>query len=338
MKKISHSYPKLLIGGAIITAIVAVYFAQSKTATIIPLKNQKTIKVQLKWFHQAQFAGMYVAQSKGYYKQMGLEVELIPHQPEQQPPIERLRSGEADIAITNSFDALREGSTGNAKAIAAIYQINPSALISLPETKLSKPEDLKNKKIGVSDAVGETSSLIQTLTTKYKVPINTLELVNNGFRVIQPLQDREVDINQAYRTDLYSFKEEGIKYNILLPEQFGIQSYNDIIMVRTSLIQESPKLIQNFLDATRQGWEYALANQEEAAKISLEYVQEPQYKNLERQKHILSESAPLIKPNSDVPIGSMNEQNWQQTYKTYKQILVQPNFDYHNVYTIQFLP
>ena len=95
------------------------------------IKPLKTIDLQLKWRHQFQFAGYYMAKEKGFYRDIGLDVNLIERVPGPSP-IEKLMFGDADYAI---------GGVG-----AMIYRANDVPLVALA-TSISKISVHLNKSL-----------------------------------------------------------------------------------------------------------------------------------------------------------------------------------------------
>jgi len=93
-----------------------------------------SIRVQLKWWHQFQFAGYYAAEKKGYYKEQGLNIKLIPGDPAHAPVAQVLKN-KADFGITGS-DLVVEYTNGKPLvALGAIFQHSPYTILSLKEKK-----------------------------------------------------------------------------------------------------------------------------------------------------------------------------------------------------------
>src|SRR4051812_39889039 len=84
-----------LVLGACGDSATAVPATAGGTAAAGPLTK---VKLQLRWVHQGQFAGYYVAADKGYFKEMGLDVEFIPGGPDTVPS-QKVLTGAADLGI-----------------------------------------------------------------------------------------------------------------------------------------------------------------------------------------------------------------------------------------------
>src|SRR6476661_8522375 len=104
------------------------------------------VKLQLKWLHQAQFAGYYVAADKGYYKDQNLDVEILPGGPDIVPS-QKVQTGAADVGIDWVGSLLANRDKGQPIVdIGQFYQSSGLLLISKKTTGINTPADLKGKK------------------------------------------------------------------------------------------------------------------------------------------------------------------------------------------------
>ncbi len=105
--------------------------------------------LKLKWLHQAQFAGNYVAKEKGFYKDQGINLNIIPFSFED-PVIKSVSEGRDVFGITGADELVLARSKGiPIKAIAVIYKINPVAAYSLKTSGITKPQDFIGKTVGI---------------------------------------------------------------------------------------------------------------------------------------------------------------------------------------------
>src|ERR1700726_5348594 len=107
------------------------------------------VTLQLKWVTQAQFAGYYVAQAKGFYKEADLEVAINPGGPDVAPP-QVIAGGGADVIIDWMPSALASREKGVPLVnISQTFKRSGLELTCRAETGIKKPTDLKGKTIGV---------------------------------------------------------------------------------------------------------------------------------------------------------------------------------------------
>jgi len=292
------------------------------------------VTFQLKWIHQAQFAGVYAADQKGFYDDENIDVilkaggaDLIPDM-----MIADLVSGETDFAIVGgeqviSYRALNESIV----AIAVIFQINPYVYATLKDSGIENPQDLVGKKVMVSPN-GEM--LHEALLTKLGIDPDTVERIPYE-RSATPLGTGQIDANMVYRTaGGLLFEEAGYEVDFIWLDNYGIHFYADIIVTTEQIVQEKPDLVEGFLRATLKGWQYAIEHQEEAVDMTLQY--DP-ILGREHQTLMMEIQAPLIHTGKS-EMGWMEDSVWQGMHQILLDggILDQP-IDLSEAYTMQFL-
>ena len=115
----------------------------------IPAHAADTVTLQLKWVTQAQFAGYYVAADKGFYKDEGLEVNILPGGPDV-APAQVIAGGGADVVVDWMPSALAAREQGLALVnIAQPFKSSGMMLTCLKESGVSSPADFSDKTLGV---------------------------------------------------------------------------------------------------------------------------------------------------------------------------------------------
>lgn len=299
------------------------------------------VVVDLKWKHQAQFAGMYVAREKGYYRQGGLNVEVREFNFESSPS-ENLINNEADFALMSAEEFLLLIDRGyDVRALAAIYQNSPYSIVSLAAKNITTPADFLGKTLGNKGGKEEEELFYLLLMEEFGISVDDVEIKDLGFgkREIDDLLDGDADTVGLYRTDqLYFFEEEGVDYNIIYPEQFGVNISNDILVARGDFVDNKASVVAAFVGATIDGWNYAIENQEEAVAITMDYVVDENYNNQAYEEYILKNSIPLIQPNSARPIGVIRHSSLVNLYAIMqKNGFLNSNFDVEDYYTNNFI-
>src|ERR1700728_907263 len=118
----------------------------------------EAVTLRLKWLNQAQFAGFYVAQEKGYYKSAGLDVSIQPGGPDF-PAVQMVAGGNEQFGVTGADQILIARSKGvPVVALAVIYRRNPFVLFSLAKSRIKGPTDYVGKKVCVK--IGGNEELI----------------------------------------------------------------------------------------------------------------------------------------------------------------------------------
>ena len=108
----------------------------------------KPIRLQLQWFPQAQFAGYFAALDKGYYRDEGFDVTILPGAVEIVPATV-VAGGQAEFGISWVPRMLAPRESGaDGVVIGQIFQRSPTLQVSFKDKNITKPEDLKGKKVG----------------------------------------------------------------------------------------------------------------------------------------------------------------------------------------------
>ena len=223
----------------------------------------KKVTLQLEWKHQFEFAGFYAAIEKGYYKDVGLELEIKEFQ-EGINITQEVLSGNATFGISSSALILEKLNKKPVVLIASYFKQNALALVTKPNIKT--PADLKNKKIMAVDwEMGHTS--LGVILKDAGITSNDYTLVNHDFKV-DKFVSGEVDAMSVFTTSQpYELDKLGVKYNILNPANFGIYSYDVELFTSEDIINSDTQKVKNFVEATNKGWEYAFKNKEEIVDL-----------------------------------------------------------------------
>ncbi|MFZ5438024.1 MAG: ABC transporter substrate-binding protein [Patescibacteria group bacterium] len=334
MKKVNKLFPvslSMVLAFLLFMLSIWYYFFGRKTE----------ITVGLKWVNQAQFAGMFVAQEQGFYGGNGLDVNFKEFDFETNLS-DDLISGRTDIQLMSAEEFLITVDSGaEITAVATVYQFSPFALVSLTDSGIKNPADFVGKTLGNKGGKKEEEIFYALLLNSVGLSLEDVNLVSLDFKTkeLEDLQQK-VDVNVLYRTDqLFFFDQQNISYNIIYPEEYGINIYNDVIVVRNELIKNNPGLIRDFLAATVKGWELAFKDNELAIKDTMKYVTNSSYLNEEYQRYILKKSQPLIQPDSNTSIGSMNYYSWLQLYtEMVEKGFIKHDLDLNLIQTNEFLP
>jgi len=270
-------------------------------------KNElEKVTLQLKWFHQFQFAGYYAAQEKGFYKEEGLEVNFIERSPEINV-VKQVVSGVAQYGIEDSGLLVPFANGEPIKAFAAIFQHNPFIFASKQSSGIVSPYEMVGKRIMFDsvDGVGADEVPLRALFAEYGITDAQYTHIKPSFNYTDLVQDK-VDVMSGYITDLpFYFEQQGIKINIINPLNYGIDFYGDLLFTSEQELQQHPGRAQRFRKASLKGWEYALEHPEEIIQlIHTKYHAKPnldllRYEAKQVKKLILADSIPLgeIKPS-----------------------------------------
>jgi signal transduction histidine kinase/CheY-like chemotaxis protein len=270
-------------------------------------KSSSTIVLQLKWKHQFQFAGYYAALEKGFYEKEGLKVE-IRELVSNTSAIDEVLSGRANYGVACS-DLLVQYMDGKPLVLLApIFQSSPSVLLVLASSNIYTPNDLVNKTIELSAKGGGTTDILAMLGVEGIKP-SQIKAVSASFS-LNRLLNGQVDATEAYLTnEPYFLDKFGIPYRVISPKKYGIDFYAECLFTTQDEVKKNPSRVNRFLQASLKGWEYALQNPEEIAKLI-----QTKYKSTKTTEHLLNEAQRVkefIQPDF-INIGHSNMGRWKQ--------------------------
>jgi len=295
------------------------------------------VTVQLKWVHLPQFAGLYVAQEKGYYAQENLKVNFL-EGGQGIDNAERVISGKADFGVLSPEDILMKRSQGAPlTAIATIYRRSGVVFVAMADSGIVRPADFIGKTVamaGEGGAVREFELQFYAMIKKLGLDIKKLKIVTYDPDYVA-FYKGEVDVTAAYATaGLIKIRQKGLKLNPIWPSDYGIHFYSDTLVTTDKLISEKPDLVTRFLRASLRGWRDAIEEYRQAVTITMKYSQ---IKDPELQTAMMDAMLPLVHTGED-QIGWMKPEVWQGMYQILveQRLLARP-FDVDQAYTLRFM-
>ena len=283
-------------------------------------ENEK-ITLQLKYFHQFQFAGYYAAVHKGFYADAGLTVELI--EGGTINSINKVLTGEADYGIAANDLLIERINNKPIVLLASIFQSSPSIFICLKESNIHTAHDLINKKIMLLDEYRDSE--LMAIFYEEGIQINDINRIRTTYN-INDLIDGKTDALNAYSTnEAFYLKEKNIPYTIISPKTYGIDFYGDCLFTSEKEIANNPERVKSFLEASKKGWEYALKNQNEIIDLIL-----TEYTVTKSRKHLEFEANQIKKLilNEYVEIGHINPGRWENIAKICSKMgMISKNYD-----------
>jgi len=228
----------------------------------------KNVSVQLSWLHQFQFAGYYIAKEKGYYKDLGIDVNIKEYK--FGLDIKKSLLDKKDHFVVGKASLVIDKISGqNIVALAAIFQHSPLMLLVREDSGIKTVKDLRGKNIMITKDAKNTAAIFAMLTSQ-KVDLNELNIQKHSFN-IQDLISGKTDIMASYvSNEPIKLESQGIKYKIFHPKDYGFDFYSGMLFTSGDFLDANPDTVKAFHDATIKGWNWAFENIEESAKIIFE--------------------------------------------------------------------
>lgn len=259
----------------------------------------EAVKLQLKWVTQAQFAGYYVAAAKGYYKDAGLDVTIMPGGPDINPQ-QVLAGGGADVVVDWMPSALATREKGSPVVnIAQPFKRSGMMLTCRKDTGIAAPADFKGKTLGVWFFGNEYPFLswMSTLGISTQGGSDGVNVIKQGFNV-DPLIQKQADcISTMTYNEYWQVIDAGLKEEDLVIfkyEDQGVATLEDGLYVLEDKLKD-PTFVEamaKFVRASMQGWDYARVNNDEAAQIVLDN-DATGAQTIEHQKRMMTEISKL---------------------------------------------
>ena len=268
------------------------------------------VALQLPYLHQFQFAGLYAAQTKGYFLEQGLEVELRPTDNERKRAPTEVSEGRAQFGIAQGPELVARRLKGEDFVVVdAIMQHSPLVLVARAEDNIHTPHDLIGKRVALDGT--SLVSEIRWMLEREGVALDKIVVIPNRWDVDE-LQTRAADAASTFVIDTpFDLEKAGIKINIIRPVDYGVDFYGDCLFTTTKFVREHPALVEAMRRATIQGWQYALLHPEEMIDwILANYGDRQPAISRDGLRYEAKQLARLI--NADlVSVGHMNEGRWR---------------------------
>lgn len=238
-------------------------------------KKLTDITFSLDFITLGRHAPFYVAIEKGYYKEEGLNVNIIPAKGTAQG-IQNVESGIAQLGFTDIASlvvARAEGST--VKAVAVIYQKAPFCFFSLdPGANVTKLKDLEGLKVG-SNTGSYITNIARAMMRKEGLDPNKLQMesIEPSARIAMLVTEKIPAIDFFIITK--PAMERAVKDKKVVTFLFadhGLDLYSNGIGAKESYLKENPEIVKGFVKATLRGYQYAFLHKQESAEIIQKYA------------------------------------------------------------------
>jgi NitT/TauT family transport system substrate-binding protein len=309
-------------------------------AALAPARAQTLDKVSFgtNWVAEAEHGGFFQAVADGTYKNYGLDVTIVPGGPNNNNRM-LLTAGKLDFFMSantlQSFDAVANNVP--LVTVAAIFQKDPQVLLTHPEVKITKLEDLKPLTLLVSKE-GMTS-YFQWLKSEYGFSESKVKPYTFNS---QPFIVNKQSAMQGYVTsEPYAVeKAAGFKPGVILLADHGFNTYSTLIETRREIVDNKPDLVQRFVDASIIGWYNYLYGDNKPANAMIKQL------NPDMTDELLAYSVARMKQYGIVDsgdslkngIGAMTDERMASFFdKMVRAGVVRSTIDYRQAYTLRFI-
>ena len=275
---------------------------------------ERNVKLQLLWIHQFEFAGFYMAKEMGFYKDIGLDVEISDGF--KKNTIEDVDSQKVDFGVAGSKIIYEAIKGKKLVALAPTFQNSPFAWVVRKDSNINTLHDFVGKTVMHQEHSLDNIELLAILKAR-GVDTSKINFIPTTYN-IHDLIDKKCDVSSAYvSNEPYELEKAGIEYRLFHPVEYGVDFYGDILFTSQKYLDENPKVVKEFREASLKGWKYAFENIEETIHVIKE-----KYNPSLSLGHLRYE-ANILKKQSLYPfvaVGTMDRSRWMTIAQTFKDL------------------
>lgn len=322
----------------LLVAILALAGCQSKDKKekATGKKELKKVTLVLDWTPNTNHTGLYVAKEKGFFKEQGLDVDII--QPGSTGADQLVASGKAEFGVS-AQESLTQARVQGVPlvSIAAIIQHNTSGFASPIAKNIKTPKDFEGKTYGGWGSPVE-KAVIDSLMKKEHADVNKVSIINAGDADYFTMVKKNVDFAWIYYgwTGIEA-ELRGEKLNMIYLTDYSkkLDYYTPVLTTNEKMIQNDPETVKAFVKAASQGYQYAIKNPDQAADILIKAAPDLNAKLVKKSQQWLAD-----KYQDDAKQWGeqklevwQNYANWMSDNK-----LLEGKFDAKKAFTNEFLP
>jgi NitT/TauT family transport system substrate-binding protein len=307
--------------------------SRSKSGPSAGADGLQPVAVQLNWYAEAEHGGVYQAKVDGTYTEAGFDVDIRPGG-RATPVAAEVVMGRADFAITNADDVVLFRAAGSdVVALMAAMQDNPRCIMVREDSGVTTWEGLKGMTLQRQEGQGFVEFL------RAKGVLNGVQEVPYHGSVSNLVSDPKIAVQAYSFAEPFLAEEAGARVRTLMVSDLGWNPYSSVLVTRGELIRKNPELVQQFVAATKKGWQ--------------KYVTEPSAGNesiLAANQHGMTSGAldygskaliELARPD-DMPleeVGKMTSDRWKSLVDQMVEMkLIKPDtVKFEECFTVQFI-
>ncbi|MFO7725801.1 MAG: ABC transporter substrate-binding protein [Oceanipulchritudo sp.] len=302
---------------------------------ILPAADLTPVTMQLDWIFNAQFAGIYQAAEQGYFREAGLEVEILPVDPEMKT-VESVLGGAVAFGSAES-NVLLKAHAGGApvRVLATMFQDSPLGWMYLKHRDIESFADLAGRKIGIHPD-GEKVLALASARAGLEPGDFILPHVGHDIGV---LLRGEIDAMQCYAIDEFVKLQlaTGGKGGLFMAKDLGYKAYSQVIFTTARTVETHPGVVRSFLRAVQRGWTYALDHKEETVDLILrEYNPDL---NRDHQLASLGKIEELVRPGGAAPLAPVRRDVFAASMRMYRETgILSSGTDLGDLLELRFTP
>ncbi len=293
------------------------------------------IHLPLGYIPNIQFAPLYVAVEKGYFREAGIEVEF--DYKFETDGVALVGAGELPFAVVSGEQVLLARAKGlPVTYVAAWYQQYPVSVVAKSEAGILVPQDLKGREIGLPGLFGANYIGLRALLNAGRLSESDVTLDAIGFNQVELVAAGQQDIIVGYTAnEPIQLRAVGIPVTEIRVSDYANLAANGIL-ASEKVIAENPELVRAFVGAFLKGLKDTIENPEEAFQLSEPHI--PNFADLDSsvQMQILATSIEQWRAKR---LGSSDPQAWENMQNVLLDMgLIPEKQDLSKAFTNEFVP
>ncbi len=263
------------------------------------------------WLPQAQFAGYYVAQEKGFFKEAQLDVEIV-HPTASEPALTRIKEDKSQATTLQLMEAMELCDFGI--PLVNILQTSMNNSLMIVSRRGVSPLEQKGARVGVWSA--GFGQLAYCMSIKEGLDYEWIPIASNINLFISGALDATLAMSY---NEYYQLVQTGLPITEETVYRFRDHGYNiqeDGVYVTQAFYNEHPDLCKRFADACKRGWEWAAEHPNETLEIVMDVV---------KKNHVATNRILQKLMLEEILRQLVNEETGQREYRLRKEIVEQAN-------------
>jgi NitT/TauT family transport system substrate-binding protein len=224
----------------------------------------------------AEQSNVFAAQEFGWFAEQGLDFEFVPGAGGGDA-IKHILAGNADVAFANlepMLFALDQGT--KLRTIWNIYPDNVFNVVSLRASGITRPEDLKGRRVGVYSQASGTRYNLMVILRSVGLRESDVETVAVGIGNFAPLLEGKIDAMAATDTGLWAAEQQGLGETNVIWARDYLNTPTDAFVVTEEAYQSRKDFLRRFLRAYRKGTQWMIDHPDDAAQLAVKYATDGQ--------------------------------------------------------------
>jgi NitT/TauT family transport system substrate-binding protein len=321
----------------IITSVLSLILIVLLIVFVVQQSDKQAIKnsasLRLSWIPSASFTGDIAGVTKFAEKNnLNLQVEFGGPGIN---PIQLVAGGTDTFGWAGADEVLVANEKGADLVIIGLIHYNPPVgFVSLLEKNINTPQDFEGKKVGILP-FGNSTMIYEIMLAQNKVDRKTIDEITISSD-LKPFLSNNYDIHPVFVYDeTVDLDKKNIAYKLVKPEDFGVDHIKGYVyFTKRSTIEENPQMVEDFVNVMADGWNYAIANQEDALVMLKNFAPEI---DIDRERQVLARAIPYFTAYNNQALNS-DLATWTDMVNELKTLeVLKQDVDLNKVLQLQFI-